>query len=85
MRWKSLASVLALLIGLLGSTTPAVYAASGDWPTYQSDNGRSGYNGSETMITPSTAPHLKLHSNTSSTLFLQRFQNHFTSRHDHSP
>jgi hypothetical protein len=35
-------------------------AASGDWPTYVSDNGRSGFNGSETIINSLTAPNLKL-------------------------
>ena len=35
-------------------------AASGDWPTYVSDKGRSGFNGSETIINSLTAPNLKL-------------------------
>jgi outer membrane protein assembly factor BamB len=32
--------------------------ASGDWPTYLNNGGRAGYNSAETLITPSTAPHL---------------------------
>ena len=38
----------------------SVVTAQGDWPTYMADNGRSGFNGAETIITPQTAPHLKL-------------------------
>ncbi len=43
--------------------SPAIaYAGSGpDWPTFQNDNGRSGDNTAETVISPSTAPNLKLH------------------------
>lgn len=36
------------------------WAASGDWPTYVFDNGRSGFNGSETIINSLTAANLKL-------------------------
>lgn len=51
---------IALLAILL---SPAIaYAGSGpDWPGFQNDNGRSGDNTAETTISPSTAPHLKLH------------------------
>lgn len=51
---------IALLAVLL---SPAIaYAGSGpDWPSFQNDNGRSGDNTAETTISPSTAPHLKLH------------------------
>ena len=31
-----------------------------DWTTYMADNGRSGFNAAETIITPTTAPELKL-------------------------
>jgi outer membrane protein assembly factor BamB len=52
-----------LLTGMSGfiSGGPAVYAASGDWPTYLFDNTRSGYNSTDTIINPSSASHLKLH------------------------
>lgn len=53
--------LLALLCVLFVSTTPSAQAATGDWPTYLMDNGRSGFNSSETIINPSTAPRLKLH------------------------
>lgn len=49
-----------------GSQTPprsgntVVPAAPGDWPTYLADNGHSSFNASETLITPITAPKLKL-------------------------
>jgi polyvinyl alcohol dehydrogenase (cytochrome) len=33
---------------------------NGDWTTYMADNARSGFNAAETIITPETAPHLKL-------------------------
>ena len=39
----------------------AAHAATGDWQTFLFDNTRSGYNGSETIINRTTAPHLKLH------------------------
>ncbi|HAT46732.1 MAG TPA: hypothetical protein DDW33_02205 [Ktedonobacter sp.] len=60
-RWRILAGILMLLIGILGSSSLPVQAASGDWPTFQFDNTRSGFNAAETIINPSTASHLKLH------------------------
>jgi polyvinyl alcohol dehydrogenase (cytochrome) len=36
----------------------AAAQASADWPTYLNDGGRTGFNSSETLITPSTAPNL---------------------------
>jgi outer membrane protein assembly factor BamB len=39
----------------------AAQAATGDWPTFLFDNTRSGFNGAETTINPSTAPNLKVH------------------------
>lgn len=53
--------LITLLFATLGSTASTVQAASGDWPTYQANNGRSGFNSAETIINPTTAPHLKLH------------------------
>src|SRR6266849_6313546 len=41
-----------------GSSTKLV---PGDWPTYASDNGRSGFNTIETSINVTTAAKLKLH------------------------
>jgi polyvinyl alcohol dehydrogenase (cytochrome) len=43
-------------------TSPAPFkVVPGDWSTYLSDNGRSGYNKDETTITATTAAELKLH------------------------
>src|SRR5437868_972642 len=43
-------------------TSPASFKiVPGDWSTYLSDNGRSGYNKDETIITAATAPGLKQH------------------------
>src|SRR6266851_2512263 len=36
-------------------------ASAGDWPMYQDDLGRSGFNAAETTITPGNASKLKLH------------------------
>jgi len=35
--------------------------STGDWPLYQGDSGRSGYNSAETIITPANASKLKVH------------------------
>ncbi|MEO8970981.1 MAG: PQQ-binding-like beta-propeller repeat protein [Ktedonobacteraceae bacterium] len=61
MRWRSLAGVLTLLLVLPGLRSPAVYAAGGDWPTYQYSSTRSGFNSIDTILNPSSASHLKLH------------------------
>lgn len=52
-----------LLTGALILLLPqhASHAISGDWSTYLDDDGRSGFNSTETIINPSSAPHLKLH------------------------
>jgi outer membrane protein assembly factor BamB len=53
-------ALVALLLTILAPVV--VYAGSGpDWPTYQNEIGRSGDNSAETLISPSTAPNLKLH------------------------
>jgi outer membrane protein assembly factor BamB len=48
-----------------GTSTPTSPASfkivPGDWSTYLADNGRSGYNKDETIITAATAPGLKQH------------------------
>lgn len=56
----SLIGCVALFFILLGPGI--VHAGSGpDWPTYQNEIGRSGNNSAETVISPTSAPHLKLH------------------------
>lgn len=57
-----LVAILSLSAALIPGTTRVVraQATSGDWPTYLSDPGRSGFNPSETAITTTTAPNLKL-------------------------
>jgi PQQ-like domain len=57
----SIIGILAPLLMIFGPTTLTALAATGDWPTYVFNNGRSGFNSSETIINPTTAPHLKLH------------------------
>jgi outer membrane protein assembly factor BamB len=64
--WKSWArvEVLLLLCIIFSVASLAVYVRAqgpGDWSTYLAGNGRTGFNGAETIITPVTAPHLKLH------------------------
>jgi outer membrane protein assembly factor BamB len=57
--WRIEASAAAA-----GSAPPrSAHAAgsSGDWPTYLADNGRSGFNGNETLINPTSAGNLTLH------------------------
>src|SRR5438034_2293487 len=62
-RWIYLWVILGMLALILTAFIPTMLkarAASGDWTTYMADNGRSGYNPTETVINPSTAPLLKL-------------------------
>ena len=66
-KWHRISSRALTLAFMLTSTIfilpwqQAVYGASGDWSTYLNNNGRQGFNGVETIINPSSAPHLKLH------------------------
>ena len=68
-RLLGVAGLLLLLVGILlnpsvRSTRAAasVFAdSSADWTTYMWDNGRSGYNSTETILNQSTASQLKLH------------------------
>src|SRR6266568_2647358 len=55
--------VLALLIAVSSIPRSArpVRAATGEWPTYLGNDARQGFNGTETIINPSTAPKLKIH------------------------
>src|SRR5260370_17467058 len=56
--------VLAFLLMGAFMELPRQYAAattSGDWTMYLYGYGRSDFNSAETIINPSSAPHLKLH------------------------
>jgi outer membrane protein assembly factor BamB len=56
-RWLvAAAGVMVVFAGL--PLTRAGAQALGDWPTYLNNEGRTGYNGAETTITPSTALNL---------------------------
>jgi outer membrane protein assembly factor BamB len=56
-RWVAAAGVVAVVAGLAPSGAEA--QTTGDWPTYLNNGARTGFNGAETAITPSTAPNLK--------------------------
>src|SRR5438552_4411515 len=60
-RITCLVGALLLLITAAGIPSPTAYAKSGDWPTYMANNGRSGFNGAETIINQKSAPNLKVH------------------------
>lgn len=55
--------VVGLIVFVANMTIPrsTSHAQGGDWPMYMGSNERSGFNGSETSINPTTAPNLKLH------------------------
>ncbi|HLJ35999.1 MAG TPA: PQQ-binding-like beta-propeller repeat protein [Ktedonobacteraceae bacterium] len=57
------ASVLALYAGIpdAWSGSRVVYAAGGDWTTYQYSSARSGFNDADTTLNASSATHLTLH------------------------
>lgn len=58
---KQLAAVAAVTLVLSGlGLSGAGAQTSGDWPSYLDNAARTGFNGAETVITPSTAPHLTL-------------------------
>lgn len=50
-----------LVMGVLALPVPSAHAQVGDWSTYLGDPGHSGYNGSETIINPSTVQGLIQH------------------------
>lgn len=60
-------SLMFLALTLIGALVvlphlhPTLAAAASSTATYLGDNGRSGYNASETIINPNSAPYLKLH------------------------
>src|SRR5947207_7239169 len=65
LRSKLVLTVTTLVLIAAGTLTmlprqQAAHAASGDWPTLLANNARTGFNGVETIINPTTAPHLKL-------------------------
>jgi polyvinyl alcohol dehydrogenase (cytochrome) len=57
-RLLAVAGAIAVLVGLPVSGARA--QTSGDWPTYLDNGARTGYNGGEKLITPSTAPKLTM-------------------------
>ena len=54
-----LSIVASSFFSLRGLGRPA-HAASGDWPSYMGDIGRTSYNWSETIVNSTSAPGLKL-------------------------
>src|SRR5437868_5909308 len=66
-KWRKTALLMLrlalLLIGVLVAFPhqPIVHAALGDWSTYLANNGRSGFNATESIINSKSAQHLKLH------------------------
>jgi hypothetical protein len=66
-QWSRFAVLAMLLIFLLTGALillprlHAAHAQSDDWPTYQDDYGRSGFNSAETIFNPSSASNLKVH------------------------
>ena len=64
--WTSLAALVLVftvalaVAGVAQFPRQAAHAATGDWPTFLGSNARTGFNGHETAINPTTAPNLKL-------------------------
>jgi outer membrane protein assembly factor BamB len=52
------AGTAALFWTVLTAGIPVASAAPADWPTYQFDNARTGFNSAETTITPANSPNL---------------------------
>ncbi len=57
----TIAGLVTLLCIISGPMATPTMAAAGDWPTYQFNNAHQGFNPTETLINPATAPNLKLH------------------------
>jgi polyvinyl alcohol dehydrogenase (cytochrome) len=53
--------IFTLLGVIFGPTAFTALAATGDWPTFMYQDSHTGFNSSETIINPSTAPNLKVH------------------------
>ncbi len=66
LRSRLVVALITLVVIAVGTVSlfprqqPA-HAAAGDWPTFLAGDTRSGFNGAETIINPSTASQLKLH------------------------
>ena len=68
-RWRGNVLYLFCALGALGALASLLihapgytaFAAGASWSTFMESNTRTGYNGAETIINPSTAPHLKTH------------------------
>lgn len=57
-----IALAIPVFLVLASILPPSVaYAKSGDWPTYMGNNQRTGFNATETIINPTSAPNLKVH------------------------
>ena len=56
-----LASVLVVLPMVVGIPKTIAAAPTGSWPTYMGNIGHTGFNGAETIISPTSVAHLKLH------------------------
>ncbi len=57
-----IAGILFITIFSIAFPWPSAHAdQQGSWPTYLGNYGHSGYNGSESIINPTTAPNLQLH------------------------
>lgn len=62
MRFAGVLGTLALLLTAIASSPESATRAAGSpWPMYLGNDARTGYNGTETIINPTTAPNLKLH------------------------
>ena len=63
-KWIRNAGVLTTILLLLATfmlSRTATHAQASDWPTYLGNNAHTGFNATETIINPSTAPQLKVH------------------------
>lgn len=59
MRLLAAVGVIVVLVGLpLSGARAQISGVSGNWSTYLNNGARTGYNGAERLITPSTAPKL---------------------------
>src|SRR5256885_15567578 len=73
LRSRFVVALITLVVITAGSVAlfppqQSAHAAAGDWPTFLAGDTRSGFNGAETIINPTTASQLKLHWTHSTTL-----------------
>jgi polyvinyl alcohol dehydrogenase (cytochrome) len=59
--WRTVVGTAVLLWAALVAGIPVASAASGDWPTYQFDNARTGFNSDETTLSSSNVANLTVH------------------------